>query len=145
MAITRPKTANEFWGYTREAENGCIEWTGPRDVKGYGVCFWMGVTKAHLVAYQLGIGSLQEGQRVYRTCQNKVCCNPAHMTTTAQSVPNRGGEPNTVTCRKGLHPWVPQNIKTNKNGTRQCLPCDQAATQRRKELRQRGAEGARAR
>lgn len=38
---------------------------------------------------------------------------------------------NRATCRKGIHPWTPENIITLRNGTRRCRPCRIATEQRR--------------
>lgn len=37
-----------------------------------------------------------------------------------------GGAANKETCRKGLHPWTPENIKVTSDGKKLCGPCYQA-------------------
>lgn len=34
--------------------------------------------------------------------------------------------PNGKTCRNGLHPWIPENIRTEPNGDRRCRLCQNA-------------------
>lgn len=41
-------------------------------------------------------------------------------------MPSRSN-PNTDTCRKGLHAWVEENIYTDPQGHRTCRPCKTTA------------------
>jgi len=52
-------------------DDGCWEWTGARDRKGYGR-FRVGrrMHPAHRVAYELFKGPIPEGLTVDHTCQN---------------------------------------------------------------------------
>ena len=70
--------------------NGCIEWTGARTDKGYGI---FGISKgiavkAHRVAYAMhyGIDKLPHGTDttqnrnvLHHKCENKSCVNPLHL------------------------------------------------------------------
>lgn len=40
-----------------------------------------------------------------------------------------------TTCRKGLHPWAPENIEVAANGKRRCKPCRQASDRLRRKGR----------
>ena len=70
--------------------NGCIEWTGFRTDKGYGVFgISQGIAvKAHRVAYAMhyGIDKLPHGtdktqkrKVIHHKCENKSCVNPLHL------------------------------------------------------------------
>lgn len=54
---------------------------------------------------------------------------PGAVSRTRHRVGNsgNGGTSNKDTCRKGLHPWVPENIKIDSSGRRCCAPCYTAA------------------
>jgi 5-methylcytosine-specific restriction endonuclease McrA len=41
------------------------------------------------------------------------------------------------TCRKGLHPWVPDNVRTLSGGQRVCVACERAAWRRKRGTDQR--------
>lgn len=60
----------------------CWVWMGPRDSSGYGhYCTSDHRMKLiHRVVWELLYGPIPEDKKVYHTCRNKACCNPAHLT-----------------------------------------------------------------
>ena len=52
----------------------------------------------------------------------------------------RGRIVNRTTCRKGLHPWVPENIRVH-GGKNRCRPCDNASSKRRGDHRRAPLQG----
>ena len=59
---------------------GCIEWQGALHHSGYGVITVEGKAKrVHRVAYEVAYGSIPNGLLLRHTCNNKICCNPAHL------------------------------------------------------------------
>jgi hypothetical protein len=70
-----------FWGKVAMGE-GCWIWSGSTNGIGYGKMFIDGKTvSAHRVAYELFIGPIPEGGRVFLTCHKGRlgCVSPAHL------------------------------------------------------------------
>src|SRR5678815_1251254 len=74
-----------FWKRTKKLADGCIVWTGTKQVSGYGELRLCGKKcGAHVVAYLLahGEGSIREGNCVLHDCptgDNKACVNHEHL------------------------------------------------------------------
>lgn len=71
-----------FWAGLRKDEDGCWRWTGGT-THGYGVIHSGGPTgrrrKTHRLSYEIHKGPIPPGAVVMHSCDNKVCCNPAHL------------------------------------------------------------------
>lgn len=60
--------------------NGCIEWTGYTDRKGYGRFSSVGgEVLCHRIAYAQHFGVSVTGKYVLHRCDNPRCCNPQHL------------------------------------------------------------------
>jgi len=81
--------AERFWRRVdRRGPDDCWNWLGGVHNSGYGQCKYQGDTcKAHRIAYGLahpgfavktGLRGAQ-GMLVLHTCDNRRCCNPAHL------------------------------------------------------------------
>jgi hypothetical protein len=70
-----------FWAQVRKGAK-CWGWTGTANKAGYGV-FWDAGTLhcAHRWAFLLLAGDLRPGEKLYNTCQNRLCVNPEHWST----------------------------------------------------------------
>lgn len=67
---------------TMTMPNGCIEFMGSRDGKGYGkVSAGLGMSplKAHRLAWELANGPIPEDAWVLHRCDNPPCVNPDHL------------------------------------------------------------------
>jgi hypothetical protein len=60
--------------------NGCWEWTGARNSKGYGKVSWQGKEmRVHRIFHEHFNGPLPEGMNACHHCDNPPCCNPEHL------------------------------------------------------------------
>lgn len=109
----------------------CWEWTGSKDIKGYGQFRHEGKTqRAHRVAYLLWVGDIPDGLTIDHLCRNTSCVNTAHMElVTPLENFNRGtkgsagGRVNALKthCKRG-HPYDEAN--TYRYGpSRYCKAC----------------------
>ncbi len=75
--------ADEFWAQLSKpnGESGCWEWSGYRTrAMGYGRMRFNGKgAYTHRVAYELANGPIPGGFCVCHSCDNPMCCNPAHL------------------------------------------------------------------
>ena len=59
---------------------GCWEWLGSRNGQGYGTLYQReGEKLAHRAVYIDAGGEIPAGFHVHHKCENKCCCNPAHL------------------------------------------------------------------
>lgn len=79
------RTADEFWANVDTSSHGCWSWQRSIDTGGYGHLQWQGrMARAHRIAYELTHGAMPTGKGhhgvvVMHTCDNRTCCNPAHL------------------------------------------------------------------
>ena len=77
-----PKRIKSFWKKVEVTEDeDCWEWNAGTQTKGYG-SFGIAPGKtalAHRVAYELRNGNIPDGMCVMHDCDNRKCCNPAHL------------------------------------------------------------------
>jgi hypothetical protein len=79
--------ARRFWGNVKKnPSTGCWEWTGNK-VGPYGVLFHHNskrkssqTTMASRLSYEIHHGSISDAMSLTRTCGNKGCINPDHLT-----------------------------------------------------------------
>lgn len=129
-------TAFERFNYWHiKKENGCWEWTGKLDKRGYGRLVddngWRDM--AHRWSYKHFIGEIPKGLVIHHKCHNPKCVNPEHLeiTTHYDNIINKGItnasylNAKKTHCKWG-HEFTDDNIywsKTKYNGSRVCKIC----------------------
>lgn len=74
---------DRFWSKVAvKGEDDCWEWQASRYSNGYGAFARRKgkISCAHRTAYELTKGPIPNGLFVMHSCDNKACCNPAHLT-----------------------------------------------------------------
>jgi hypothetical protein len=78
--IGDPRLPANFWSKVVEDDEGCWNWIGALNSRGYGQFAVNKVSKStHRVAYMALVGEIPEGLQIDHLCRNKQCCNPAHL------------------------------------------------------------------
>jgi hypothetical protein len=110
-------------------ENGCWEFTGRINKKGYGRFSLNGkVTLAHTASYRIHKGVIKNGYTVDHLCRNRKCVNPDHLEAVPHRVNLERGNTSTAYskirthCKNG-HLLNAQNIFLNE-GKVKCKICN---------------------
>lgn len=83
--MVRKPLSERFWPKVPlpSSPDGCMEWSGNRDIAGYGVIRSGGkdepVLKAHRVAWEFTNGPIPDGLFVCHSCDNPPCVRPDHL------------------------------------------------------------------
>lgn len=124
--------STDFWEKVRKSD-GCWEWIGARDVRGYGLHH--GVRRkylAHRVSYAMAYGEVK-GLDLDHLCRNRACVRPDHLEAVSHRENCRRGNgwaglnARKTHCPQG-HEYTPENTKivfkkTQPNGGRVCRAC----------------------
>ncbi len=121
------------------SDSGCWEWTGPLDIAGYGsISYKSRNWRLHRFTWTMLVGEIKPGLHIHHKCENKRCCNPAHLEALTPSQhamvsPSRLIFLSRTHCPKG-HRYDDGNTYRNnsaKGDTRRCRACTKAANQDR--------------
>jgi hypothetical protein len=85
VVVTEALT-KRFWNrVNRNAQHECWPWLGAQR-NGYGAIKHEGkVLSCHVVSYVIHNGSIPHGLIVTHSCDNRICCNPTHLTAASFS------------------------------------------------------------
>lgn len=74
------RAVRRFWARVIKTE-GCWEWQGRKDKKGYGYCraFDRTLWRTHRLSWFIHHGPIPEGQWVLHKCDNPSCVRPDHL------------------------------------------------------------------
>jgi hypothetical protein len=78
----RPNTSASFWKKVDSSNpDGCWPWLGAAGSNGYGKARMINFNTrlAHVIAFTLA--KSEPTGMVLHSCHNKICCNPAHLST----------------------------------------------------------------
>jgi hypothetical protein len=120
--------ADKIAKFTQTGENGCIQWIGATNPKGYGTTTYKGQAwLAHRLMYSEVVGPIPEGMVIDHLCRNPSCVNVKHLEPVtneenlARGLRPWGSKPVTH-CPRG-HEYTPDNTSVGKNGGRTCRKC----------------------
>lgn len=91
--------------------NGCWEWTGATDRKGYGrIKISKRMRGAHRIAWEMANGPIPDGMDIDHRCANPSCVNPEHLRVVTRSQNNQhrtGPQKNSKSGVRGVY-WNTQ-------------------------------------
>ena len=119
--------------------NGCWEWRGAKNPKGYGnirVDSYGPAKSTHRVAYTELVGPIPNGMEIDHLCRNRACINPQHLEAVDHATNVRRSERPAITHCKWGHEFNENNTRSSSVG-RHCRPCVKEATRK---YRQRKGE-----
>jgi len=127
--------SERLWDHVVTMPNGCMEWTGYVNAKGYGNLFIEGKTvKAHRLAWALAYGPIAQGDVIrHFVCDNPPCCNVAHLRSGTQAdnindmnTKGRNGHTAKTHCPDN-HAYDEVNTYVSPSGKRVCRICTRNA------------------
>lgn len=107
--------------------NGCWEWRGAKNPKGYGnirIDKSSPAKSAHRVSYTELVGPIPPGLEIDHLCRNRACVNPDHLEVVDHTTNVRRSERPKVTHCKWGHEYT---VTTSR---RYCRECAREATRR---------------
>jgi len=129
--IARLQLLQRFSAKVRISDNGCWEWTGCRNRRGYGVISVnRKLVRAHRLLYQLCVDVPAGKKHIHHLCGNPACVKPHHLvavspedhasqlTTTSRGYINA----RSTHCVNG-HPFNEENTFVSQNRGRVCKEC----------------------
>lgn len=114
-----------FWDRVDcDSDDQCWEWQGNKGSTGYGLVYnKFGRIRAHRIAYELEVGSIDVDKEIHHKCENKLCVNPYHLQQlTRKEHATFGHNYHPTYCPYG-HEYTEENTKFEHDGRRKCKQC----------------------
>lgn len=107
----------------------CFPWKGCTDRDGYGIT--RRNFRAHRVAYVLAKGAIPDGHTIDHLCQNRRCCNPAHLeaVTASENVRRRREPTNQPSKYRPRKRTAARYARRRERGT--CIQCNTSSVKYR--------------
>ncbi len=136
MPRLRTEISDRLWRHVDRAE-GCWNWLGSKDTKGYGKINSGGrfghPLFAHRVSWELVNGSIPDGLEIDHKCRNRGCVNPDHLeVVTHQENLARSVRYAPTHCPQG-HKYTEENTYVYK-GRRNCRECRRQGYRKRADV-----------
>jgi hypothetical protein len=141
----RAATLRRFWSKVMDRPDGCWEWTGAQNSRGYGSVGIDGVVRStHRVAYEMLAGPIPDELTIDHLCHRKTCCNPAHLEVVSISENVRRAwadglcvaKAQRSQCKRG-HEFNAENTYVSPQGERFCRACKLLTERARTEAKAR--------
>lgn len=124
-----PENIRCFFDKTSKNKNGCWDWTGTTDGRGYPKQYLQRRARfAHRISFLIFNGSIDDTMEIDHTCRNKICVNPAHLDqVSSRENTVRGISPAAINakkthCKHG-HELSGRNLVNYIKGKRGCRTC----------------------
>jgi hypothetical protein len=112
-----------FWAKVVKLDNGCWQWTGYCDPKGYGRIRVHGrIVVAHRFSYEHFAGVVPDGMQLDHLCLFKSCVRPDHLEVVTGLENMRRRYSAITECPYG-HPYDEVITYVNPRGHRKCRTC----------------------
>jgi hypothetical protein len=134
--MARRPESDRFWEKV-DKSGDCWLWTAAIMANGYGVFgVWredlgrFSNTLAHRWAYTSLVGPIPAGMEIDHLCRRRNCIRVDHLEIVTHAQNQRRMSEAVTHCRKAGHEYTPENTYVNASGSRACLTCKRAATEK---------------
>lgn len=140
---------NKLMAKVVKRANGCWEWTGGTNNRGYGIITLRGARLyVHRASYLLHIGPIPELLELDHLCHSRDetcpggdgcphrrCVNPDHLEPVSGAENTRRGAARITHCPQG-HPYDQTNTRIRSRGSRECSTCAREKARARYAMRE---------